>query len=41
VSLLGLVTSARIVVIIAIAAFGPNVRSKPLDTLWRAASTGV
>jgi putative MFS transporter len=29
----GLITSAMIVVIIAIAAFGPDVRGKPLDTL--------
>jgi MFS transporter, putative metabolite:H+ symporter len=29
----GLITSAMIVVIITIAAFGPNVRGKPLDTL--------
>jgi MFS transporter, putative metabolite:H+ symporter len=29
----GLITSAMIVVIVAIAAFGPNVRGKPLDSL--------
>jgi putative MFS transporter len=29
----GLITTAMIVVIVAIAAFGPNVRGKPLDAL--------
>jgi putative MFS transporter len=33
VSVFGLIASAMIVVIIAIAAFGPNVRGKPLDPL--------
>jgi len=29
----GLITTAMIVVIVAIAAFGPNVRGKPLDAI--------
>jgi MFS transporter, putative metabolite:H+ symporter len=29
----GLITSARILVIITIATFGPNVRGKPLDAV--------